>query len=152
MKKLLLFIILLFGILSMQSFAWNYGCGIRLLCAEPTEAETAVITMNLLIIQKFRQSANITDVPEQWKIWLNWFKNNWYSISPKCNVGFLFWKNQYSMLHYLIRLEHLAVVSSENGQIFYGGADPRFGVSKDRAESYAKNSVKRLRVINANWS
>ena len=27
MKKLFLFIILLFGILSMQSFAWNYGCG-----------------------------------------------------------------------------------------------------------------------------
>ncbi len=27
MKKLLLFVTLLFGILSVQSFAWNYGCG-----------------------------------------------------------------------------------------------------------------------------
>ena len=27
MKKLLLFIVILFGILSVQSFAWNYGCG-----------------------------------------------------------------------------------------------------------------------------
>ena len=27
MKKLFLFILVLFGILSAQSFAWNYGCG-----------------------------------------------------------------------------------------------------------------------------
>ena len=27
MRKLLLFIMVLFGILSVQSFAWNYGCG-----------------------------------------------------------------------------------------------------------------------------
>ena len=27
MKKLFLFILVLFGILSTQSFAWNYGCG-----------------------------------------------------------------------------------------------------------------------------
>ena len=27
MKKLLLFILVLFGMLSIQSFAWNYGCG-----------------------------------------------------------------------------------------------------------------------------
>ncbi len=27
MKKLLLFVVVLFGILSVQSFAWNYGCG-----------------------------------------------------------------------------------------------------------------------------
>ena len=27
MKKLLFFILILFGILSVQSFAWNYGCG-----------------------------------------------------------------------------------------------------------------------------
>ena len=27
MKRLLLFIVMLFGILSVQSFAWNYGCG-----------------------------------------------------------------------------------------------------------------------------
>ena len=27
MRKLLLFVMVLFGILSVQSFAWNYGCG-----------------------------------------------------------------------------------------------------------------------------
>lgn len=148
MKKLLLFIILLFGILSMQSFAWNYGCGENIppsVCGADGSGNSGYNN----------EPADYSKVPAVSKYLFRMFLNNekydlidlkttdtvsalnamWASCSEKINT----------VCYIVDQVSYLAVVSSENGQIFYGGADPRFGVSKDRAESYAKNECKKAK-------
>ena len=85
--------------------------------------------------------------------------NNKYELidlKTKDGVNALNWRSYYcpypykkNVACYLVdKVSYIAIVSSEDGDIFYGGADPRFNVSKGNAENYAKKECKKAKGKN----
>ncbi|MBP7725736.1 MAG: hypothetical protein KA081_03900 [Leptotrichiaceae bacterium] len=149
MKKLLFFILILFGILSVQSFAWNYGCGENI-PPDVCGAGGAGNSSN----NGYTDYSKVPTVNQYLFIMpLNGNNYELIDLKTKDTGNALNWRSYYcpypykkNVACYLVdKVSYTAIVSSEDGDIFYGGADPRFNVSKGAAENYAKKECKKAK-------
>ena len=157
MKKLFLFILILFGMISIKGLA--AGCSAQV-CMCPGGGYVTTGQYCPVYNNSNNGHTDYSKVPsvDQYLFImpLNNSKYELIDLKTKDSVNALNWRSYYcpypykkNVACYLVdKVSYVAIVSSEDGDIFYGGADPRFNVSKGNAENYAKKECKKAKGKN----
>ena len=144
MKRLLLFILVLFGILSAQSFAWNYGCGENI----PPDVCGASSGSNSTYSPPVRQY----DPPTNYYYLMFTLKNNNYrlidlkttDVTKAIEYGFGCNRDS-EICSAVTKNDYVAVVTSEDNRVFLGLATTFNNTSPKEAEKYAIKECKKGR-------